>query len=270
MISPNDAGNGGLPDLQDDYALLCEAVVEAGATALSYFRQNTPVYKKSDGSEVTDADLAVDTQLQSALCAERPGYGWLSEEAVDDPARLEARRVWIVDPIDGTRAFILDKEQWVISAALAEDGEPVIAAVYNAAREELFTARRGCGAAFNGLPAHVSAQDDLHGAHILAPKSVAKRAGWHEPGEPEVETTFVYSIAYRMVLVAAGQADGLISTGQKSEWDVAAGTLIVQEAGGRVTSTAGQAYTFNKPEPLCDGTVAAPPRVHGKLLAALR
>lgn len=99
---------------------------------------------------------------------------------------------------------------------------------------------------------------------------MAKRAGWFEPGEPEVKTAFVYSIAYRMALVAAGRADGLIATGQKSEWDVAAGTLIVQEARGWASSIAGAPYTFNKREPLCDGTLAAPPGLHGKILAALR
>jgi myo-inositol-1(or 4)-monophosphatase len=270
MTSTNDALNGGLPDLSEDYDLLCKAIRDAGATALKYFRRETPVYHKGDGSEVTDADLAVDAQLHAELCTPRPAYGWLSEETMDSPERLQARRVWIVDPIDGTKAFIQDREQWVISVALVEDGAPVVAAVYNPARDQLFAACKARGAAFNGEPARVSPHDDLHGALILAPKGVAKRAGWHEPGAPEVRTTFVYSIAYRMCLVAAGHADGLIAKGRKSEWDVAAGTLIVQEAGGRATSTDGSAYRFNKREPVFDGTIAAPPGLHNQLLAAVR
>lgn len=270
MTSLNDARNGGLPDLSEDYDLLLNAIRDAGATALSYFRRDTPVYHKADGSEVTDADLAVDARLHAELCTTRPAYGWLSEETTDAPERLAAKRVWIVDPIDGTKAFIQDREQWVISVALVEDGAPVVAAVYNPARDELFAGFRGHGAELNGAPARVSDTDDLHGAHVLAPKGVAKRAGWHEPGEPEVTTTFVYSIAYRMCLVGAGRADGLIAKGRKSEWDVAAGTLIVQEAGGRVTSTDGSAYRFNKREPVFDGTIAAPLGLHAQLLAAVR
>lgn len=270
MTSSKDARADTLPDLRDDYDLLRKAIKDAGATALSYFQSSTPVYHKRDGSEVTDADLAVDAQLHAELYTPRPAYGWLSEETLDDPSRLDARRVWIVDPIDGTRAFILDKHQWVISAALVEDGEPLVAAVYNPVKDELFAACRGRGAELNGKTARVSGKSNLHGAHILTPKRVAKRAGWHEPGEPEVETSFVYSIAYRMALVGAGRADGLISPGRKSEWDVAAGTLIVQEAGGEVSSSDGSAYRFNKREPTCDGTVAGAAGIHGELLAAGR
>jgi len=269
MTSSNERGDG-LPDLSEDYGLLCKAIRDAGATALTYFRRDTPVYHKGDGSEVTDADLAVDAQLHSELCTPRPGYGWLSEETLDAPERLALRRVWIVDPIDGTTAFIQDREQWVISVALVEDGEAVIAAVYNPSRDELFTGFKGHGAELNGEPARVSRKTDLHGALILAPKGVAKRAGWHTPGAPEVTTTFVYSIAYRMCLVGAGRADGLIAKGRKSEWDVAAGTLIVQEAGGRVTSTDGSRYRFNQRNPVFDGTIAGPPRLHDDLLAAAR
>ncbi|MFP3921435.1 MAG: inositol monophosphatase family protein [Dichotomicrobium sp.] len=268
MTSIKHAGPG-RPALRDDHDLLREAVATAGTTALRYFRRDTPVYRKPDGSEVTDADLAVDAQLRDALCGPRPGYGWLSEESADDLARLEAERIWIVDPIDGTRAFIQDRDQWVIAAALVEAGAPVAAAIYNAARDELFTACRGDGAELNGAPIHVTGRNDLHGARILTPRGVARRAGWHEPGEPEVETSFVYSIAYRMGLVAAGRFDGLISTGEKSEWDVAAGTLIVQEAGGLATSVAGAPYEFNKREPVCSGTVAASPALHGILLKAV-
>lgn len=269
MTSTKNTGPDRLPALRDDHDLLREAVEAAGATALGYFRKDTPVARKPDGSEVTDADLAVDARLHDALCTARPGYGWLSEESADDRARLDAERVWIVDPIDGTRAFIQDRDQWVIAAALVEMGAPVAAAIYNPVRAELFTACRGHGAALNGAPVHVTARNDLHGARILTPRGVARRAGWLEPGDPEVETTFVYSIAYRMALVAAGRADGLISTGEKSEWDVAAGTLIVQEAGGSATSVKGAPYEFNKRSPVCDGTVAASPALHGMLLAAL-
>lgn len=269
MLPPNER-HVDRPSLFEDHDLLLGAVRDAGATALRYFRRNTPVYHKSDGSEVTDADLAVDAQLQGALLGARPDYAWLSEETPDSPERLDARRVWIVDPIDGTKAFIQDREQWVISAALVEEGEPIAAAVYNPARDELFAASRGQGAVLNGLPALVSEKADLHGTVILAPRGVARHAGWDQPGEPEVTATFVYSIAYRMCLVGAGRADGLIAKGRKSEWDVAAGALIVQEAGGRVTSSDGSRYRFNKPNPVFDGTIAGPPGLHEKLLAAIR
>ena len=124
MTSPNDARNAGQPDLSEDHDMLLRVIRDAGATALKYFRRDTPVYHKGDGSEVTDADLAVNAELHAKLRTPRPGYGWLSEETVDTPERLRARRVWIVDPIDGTKAFIQDREQWVISVALVEDGAP--------------------------------------------------------------------------------------------------------------------------------------------------
>ncbi len=272
MTAANEHKGAGsaLPPLRDDFALLVQSVRSAGATALGYFNRNTRVYRKRDGSEVTDADLAVDAELRGALAGQRPGYGWLSEESADDPARLEARRVWIVDPIDGTRAFVLDKQQWVISAALVEAGQPVAAAIYNPSRDEMFTACRGEGAQLNDASIEVSRHDELNGAHILTPGNVAKRAGWRGADAPDVETTFVYSIAYRLGLVAAGRADGLISLGRKSEWDVAAGTLIVQEASGRVTTTTGAAYRFNKPEPVCEGTLAASVKLHDELVLTLR
>jgi len=266
----NEGAREAMAPVQADHALLIAAVKSAGATALSYFHRDTPVYRKRDGSEVTDADLAVDRELRAALVGARPDYGWLSEESVDDPARLTARRVWIVDPIDGTRAFVLDREQWVISAALVEADRPVAAAIYNPVRDELFTALQGHGARLGGSTIHTSGRDDLHGAHILTPANIARRAGWQGPDAPVVETSFVYSIAYRLALVSAGHADGLISLGQKSEWDVAAGTLIVQEAGGRVTTTTGDDYIFNKPEPVCEGALAAPAALHDELLRTLQ
>lgn len=272
-MAPADGkhGAGETPaNLESDHALLIGAVKAAGATALNYFHRDTPVYRKRDGSEVTEADLAVDRELRTALLEARPAYGWLSEESADDPARLQARRVWIVDPIDGTRAFVLDKEQWVISAALVDSGQPVAAAIYNPLKQSMFTALRSDGARLDGSPIRVNSREDLHGAHILTPSNVARRAGWQGPDAPVVETSFVYSIAYRLALVAAGHADGLISLGQKSEWDVAAGTLIVQEAGGRVTTTTGEEYTFNKPDPICEGALAAPAKLHGELVQAVR
>lgn len=270
MILKNAGPPGAQPSLDDDFRLLRSAVQAAGATALSRFRRGPRVMRKPDGSEVTEADLAVNDELHDALCVARPDYGWLSEESPDDQARLDAERVWIVDPIDGTRAFILGKAEWAISAALVEAGEPVLAALYNPATNEFFSASRCGGATVNGAPARVSDLDDLHGAHILTTGGVAKRAGWHGEDAPQVETSFVYSIAYRLALVASGRADGMFSPGQKSEWDIAAGVLIVQEAGGRVTTPSGEAHRFNKPAPVCDGALAAPRQLHGTLLSALQ
>lgn len=249
----------------DDLQLLIQAVREAGALALSYFRQNPHSELKVDGTEVSEADLAADKLLREVLIGARPDYGWLSEESEADPTRLEKRFIWVVDPIDGTRAFLRDKPEWAVSAALVDRNHAVLAAVFNAATGEFFHASLGHGAFLNDEPIQVSERAELAGSRLAAAAQIFKREIWQEPW-PKLETIWVNSIAYRLALTASGQCDGTISLSGKNDWDLAAGDLLVQEAGGVVTTALGDPLTYNEVVLGLDSVVAAGPSLHAALL----
>jgi len=251
--------------LDEDFRLLRAAVDEAGKLAHSYFRQEVAVRRKLDGSEVSDADIAVNEALKETLLGGRPDYGWLSEESEDDATRLERRLVWMVDPIDGTNAFLRHIPEWTISAALVQEGKPVLGAVFNPATGEYFHAIRGGGAFLNDKLIKVTGRETLEGALFIASGGLFKKRIWKEPW-PGVESRWVNSVAYRLALVAAGRADATLSLSAKSEWDLAAGVLIVEEAGGVVTDHHGHAFRFNLPIPRFPSLVAAPPGLHAKLI----
>ncbi len=253
------------PSLKEDFSLLKRAVEDAGKLALGYFRQEIEVSRKADGSEVSEADLAVDAALNQALMGARPSYGWLSEESEDTPDRLDRRFVWMVDPIDGTNAFLRHVPEWTISVGLVQEGKPVLGIVFNPATEEFFHAIRGEGAYLNGAPIKVSGRSELEGALFIASGGLFKKRIWKEPW-PGVESRWVNSVAYRLALVAAGRADATLSLSAKSEWDLAAGVLLVEEAGGVVTNHHGHGLRFNLPLPRFPSLVAAPPGLHAKLI----
>jgi len=251
--------------LDEDFRLLKAAVDEAGKLAYSYFRQEVAVRRKQDGSEVSDADIAVNEALKETLLGGRPDYGWLSEESEDDATRLERRLVWMIDPIDGTNAFLRHIPEWTISAALVQEGKPILGAVFNPATGEYFHAIRGGGAFLNDTPIEVTGRETLEGALFIASGGLFKKRIWKEPW-PGVESRWVNSVAYRLALVAAGRADATLSLSAKSEWDLAAGVLIVEEAGGVVTDHHGHAFRFNLPIPRFPSLVAASPGLHAKLI----
>lgn len=252
--------------LADDEALLLDAVQAAGELALHYFKRGVQATTKIDHTPVTEADFAVDKLLHDRLREARSGYGWLSEETVDNAERLEARRVWIVDPIDGTRAFIAGKPDWVISAGLVEDGEPLLGILLNPVNSQLFIARRGGGASLDGAPLDIAARSDIEGARLIVTRGLLNRKIWASPW-PETEIVWANSIAYRLALIAAGHADATFALSGKSEWDLAAAALLVHEAGGVVTDAKGAALRFNQPVPRINGLVAASPGLHAELIA---
>jgi myo-inositol-1(or 4)-monophosphatase len=253
------------PSLEEDYALLKTAVRDAGDLALTYFRQQILVNRKPDGSEVSEADLAVDTALKLDLHTRRPDYGWLSEESEDDQERLKCRWVWMVDPIDGTNAFLRQLPEWTVSAALVEDGVPVLGAVYNPATKEFFHAMRGKGAFRNDRPIAASKKATLDGALLIASGGLFKKKIWKEPW-PEVKSKWVNSVAYRLALVACGQADATISLSAKSEWDLAAVAVIVEEAGGVITDHHGETHRYNRASPRFPSLVASGKAMHPLLI----
>jgi myo-inositol-1(or 4)-monophosphatase len=264
--APADGDQG---RLLEDFAALKDAVREAGALALSYFGREVPSKQKADGTRVSEADLAADALLKSRLMQGRADYGWLSEETADDPRRLDCRFVWIVDPIDGTHAFLDGKAEWTIAAALVDNGRPVLSAVFNPATKEMFTARRGAGTRLNGEPVRVADRDRIEGATVIASGGLFKKKIWAEPWPP-MQVRWVYSVAYRLARIAQGRVNATISPTGKSEWDLAAPTLLVQEAGGMVTEIDGKALVFNRPTPRHNGVLAAGPELHRLLLARTR
>jgi myo-inositol-1(or 4)-monophosphatase len=240
------------------------AVREAGNIARKYYGGDYKRWAKAGGSPVTEADLAVDQYLKQTLLAARPDHGWLSEESADDLARLTTQHVFVVDPIDGTVAFLKQRPHFTICAAIVEGGRPRQAVVYNPITEECFTAQEGGGATLNGAPIHVSDQNTIAGARMLGPKSTFAE-GW-----PVMELTALSSIAYRIALVAAGRHDAMVSLSLKRDWDLAAADLIVHQAGGLLTDAAGETLIYNRPAPVQRASIAAGPKLHALLLEHLR
>ncbi len=259
-----------MPDSEDrtkDSELLFDAVREAGHLAMTLLRQNVRRWSKSDGSQVTEADLRVDALLAGQLQKARPAYGWLSEETPDTAARLACERLWIVDPIDGTQDFIHGGNDWCIAAALIENGRPVIAAVYRPVREEFFSAIAGAGALNNASRISVSGGASLAAARIAGNR---KSLGPLEGQGIVAETVRSLPLQLRLSYVAAGRLDGAVSVGNRNDWDLAAGDLIVHEAGGLVSATTGETYIYNRPQPWQQGLVAAGAKRHAALINALR
>jgi len=265
----SDAPGGGNDYLLKDLDLLEGVVREAGTLALSYFGRNITSQVKSDGSRVSEADFAVDRMLRETLTHSRPDYGWLSEETADDPARLERDHVWIVDPIDGTSAFLSGTPLWTVAAALVKGHQPVLGVVFNAVNGEMFVARAGHGAFMNGAPIRVRDSAQIQGISVASHSGLFKKKIWREPW-PEMHVTWINSAAYRLACTANGHVHATVSPTPKSEWDLAAPTLLVQEAGGIVTEPDGRALTFNQPVPRHKGLVAAGPKLHGLLVERTR
>lgn len=255
-------------DAARDAGLLIDAVRVAGDIAMAGFRHDPRSWDKGGDNPVTEVDLAIDAHLRRALGEARPDYGWLSEETADDPSRLARRRVWIVDPIDGTRAFIKGRPEFTIAAALVEDGRPVLAAVYNPATDELFEASAGGGTRLNGATVTVTGTAVIREARLLVSWREARQEGWHRELDDE-RVRALGSIAYKLALVAGGRYDGTVTVRPKNDWDVAAADLLVSEAGGRVTTARGEPLIYNRPAPRHPTAIAANPGLHRALLDML-
>ncbi|MBE7218779.1 MAG: 3'(2'),5'-bisphosphate nucleotidase CysQ [Caulobacteraceae bacterium] len=237
-----------------DLPLLEAAAREAGRLMLDMRAAGLKVSRKSDGSPVTDADLACDALLKRRLREARPAYGWLSEETADDKARLGAQRVFVVDPVDGTTAFIRNRPWFAVSLAVVEGGRPVAGAVFAPELDELHGAQAGGGAWLNGRRAHVSGRGELSGCSVVGDPGQFPADAW-----PAISVTRRNALAYRMALVADGRFDAAVSVTPKREWDIAAGTVIAAEAGAAVTDRDGRPLVFNSLEARLPGLVCCTP-----------
>jgi myo-inositol-1(or 4)-monophosphatase len=244
---------------------------EAGAIIKRYYERPIETVAKTDkggGREenwLTQADAESDALLKERLRAAFPSYGWLSEETRDSPERLARERVWIVDPLDGTREFTLRVPEFCVCVALVERGRPVVAVEYNPATDRLYAAEIGQGTTLNGVPAHVSTQAHVGAAVVMASRSEDKRGEW-DPFKPHCQVVLTGSVAFKLAELATGNGDATFTLTPKNEWDICAGSLLVEEAGGQVTGLDGQPLIFNQANPLRPGMIASNRRLHDGLI----
>jgi myo-inositol-1(or 4)-monophosphatase len=235
---------------------------EAGRLAMDRWTTDFKRWEKVPGSPVCEVDLEVDAMLRDRLSALIPDAGWLSEETADNRDRLEADRIWVVDPIDGTRDYIRARPGWCVSVALVENGRPVIGVLDAPARNEVWIAERGGGASRNGAKLRTAWRDQLAGARVPADTL--------PPVDADLTAVFKpNSIALRIAMVASGEADLVASLRWGHEWDIAAAVLIAREAGARVTNAFGRPISFNSPDAEAFGVLATVPGIHAAAVERL-
>jgi len=216
---------------------------------------------KHGDDPLTAADVAVDEALRAAL--PREGEGWLSEETADDPSRLERSRVWIVDPIDGTREFVMGIPEWCVSVALVIDGVPVAGGILSVANGQRIVGSVDDGVTLNGEPVSCTGRADIRGALVLASRSEVKRGEWSPFFAEPIAVRNMGSVAYKLGLVAAGLADATWTLVPKNEWDVAGGAALVAASGGTVMGLDYKPVRFNQPKTLMNGFIATAPGLAG-------
>ena len=254
---------GADPTLPEDMVTLRELAREAGKLALSYLAggRKAESWQKTGGSPVTEADIAVNELCALRLREARPGYGWLSEETADNPAKRMKQRCWVVDPIDGTRAYIDGYPYWCIGLSVVEAGIPVAGVIYAPALDQLFEARLDGGAFLNGNRIGVSAKADTETCRLIAARRTHKRWPGATLANPKPNATLL-----RLAYVAAGEWDAAVVLGRKSDWDLAAGTVLVAEAGGIATTHLGEPFVFNRQTPAQRSVIAAGKALHPLLV----
>ncbi|WP_340109880.1 inositol monophosphatase family protein [Pikeienuella sp. HZG-20] len=258
------------PDRAADLALLLDEARAAGEIARRHHRADIATWEKAGGAgPVTEADIAIDRMLKADLTRARPDFGWLSEETEDTPARTKHEKVFIVDPIDGTRAFMRGEEGFCHALAIAERGEITVACAYFPIRDEMYWAVKGGGAFLDGAPLRASTRMELDGAAALAGAGQMKPESW-PGGAPPVRRQFLNSLVWRHCLTASGRFDLAFTLRPAWEWDVAAGALIAAEAGAAVTTAEGAPWVYNAPDPRMPGVVVGPTALHAAIMKRLR
>lgn len=281
-----------MPATEDDLAdlaLLERAATEAGALTLRYFRQNPDAWSKHGGSPVSEADHASNALLHEALTGARPDYGWLSEESEDTLARLHRKRVFIVDPIDGTRAFLRGDPSYAVAAAVVEDGRAIAGVIHLPARGETYSAALDAGATFERktvdhpvasefdppdppeiakAPIRVSPRRQIDGSNTLITRPNLNPDYWRRT-PPQVRPSSRPSLAWRLCLVAKGRFDALVTLRDAYDWDVAAGAIVVSEAGGLSRTRTGREPVFNRPNSSVAGFISGPKALVSDVLSRL-
>ncbi len=252
----------------EDFETLRALAKEAGDLAMSFLRRGgAESWNKPAGGPVTEADLAINRLCAERLRRARPGYGWLSEETLDNPAARDADRVWVIDPIDGTKAYITGDPHWCIGLALVEEGRAVAGVIYAPQLGQFYEALAGAGARLNGGDVRVSDASREAGMRLIANEGLVTHPGWAEPWPPvELARPKPNATLLRMAFVASGAWDAALVLSEKADWDVAAGAVLVEEAGGRVTTHMGEPLVFNRAVPAQRSVVASGNGVHPLLV----
>jgi myo-inositol-1(or 4)-monophosphatase len=253
----------------NNYSQILERIHSALEASREVFARFTPgaieTEYKTGHDPVTEADRALDAVLRKELL--REGEGWLSEESVDDPIRLQRSRVWVVDPLDGTREFVKGIPEFCVSIGFVENGRPVAGGIHNPATNETFLGSIDSGVTYNGKLAQSSQRGSLDGALILASRSEVKRGEWKAFETSKFEIRPMGSVAYKLALVSAGLADATFTLTPKNEWDVVAGAALVRSAGGFVSTLEKAELTANQRDPLLSGLLASGLLLKDQLLA---
>ncbi len=244
-----------------------EAAQSAGEILKSYFKSDYTIRDKGFHNPVTTADYAANTEIEERLRGAYPDYGWLSEETADTDERLAKDRVWVVDPLDGTKEFIEGVPHFVVSVALVEYGRPVVGVLHNPMSGETFSARSGGGAQLNGEPIQVTQLKLLSEAEILHSRSETRRGLWKPYQSHFRALKPIGSVAYKLGLVAAGHGDMFATLRPKSEWDICAGDCILTEAGAQLRCLTGDEVRYNRKKVVIKpGLVAGNPIIAGAFL----
>lgn len=239
---------------KDELSAAEEAARAAGSIIMGMFKGKFDIHEKSKNNPVTSADIQANRTIREIILGAFAKDGWLSEEDKDSPERLGCSRIWVIDPIDGTKEFIEGVNQFAVSIALVVDGLPTVAVIYNPAQELFYTAAARQGAYLNGHSIRVTLRRELDGALLLVSRSEPQRKFQILVDRCTIQP--VGSIAFRLAKVAEGDGDGTLTFRSIHEWDICAGVLIVQEAGGRVVDGGGNELLFNRPEAKHHGVVA--------------
>jgi len=248
--------------MNSELKLTIDAAKKAGAIIMNYYKADYEIRDKGYHNPVTTADHAADSYLKKVLMDARPEYGWLSEETVDSPDRLDKDRVWVVDPLDGTKEFIEGVPNFVVSVALVENGDPFVGVLYNPVTGETFTAARSEGAFLNDEPIRCSTKENVGEMVILNSRSETRRGLWAPFEGTFGELRAIGSVAYKLGLTAAGNADIFASLRPKNEWDICAGNCIINEAGGKLIDLHGNPRIYNQ-----EKTLIEPGLIAGEVVA---
>ena len=238
--------------MNSNYKLAIEASIEAGKIIMKYYLNEYEIKEKSYQNPVTTADREADFYLKSVLTKARPNYGWLSEETADTSNRLDKEMVWIVDPLDGTKEFIEGIPHFVVSVALVKNGEPIIGVLHNPVTKDIFHAIKGNGTFLNDKVHNCTIKDSTLDMVILNSRSETSKGLWEPYKLQFKELKPIGSVAYKMGLTAVGDADIFATLRPKNEWDICAGTCLINESGGKVIDLNGESLTFNNKKTLIE------------------
>ncbi len=266
-VAPRIGANAPANNLTRELALAKKAARAAGEILRGYWRRGGyEIGSKGHDNPVTAADLEADRAIKKLLRDPFPGYGWLSEETADNDDRLKCQRVWIVDPLDGTKEFIKGIPEFAVAIALVEDGVPVLGVTFNPIKREMYWAARGVGCHLNTRRVRVTRKRTLKRATVLASRSETARGEWQGFRGMMLKVSPTGSVAYKLAMVAAGKADATFTRSPKSEWDIASGAALVIEAGGTITDIKGREIRFNQRNVKLEGLIADNTALHAALM----